>query len=186
MKEYIMFEEEKARKCGKVFNWETAKYDKDNDNDKVDIEHSSRDLSVKPLPDVINTDVGAYAHGSNRLLETSHDTCYKKMQKTENLKHYKARKTAWKLGSEAVAATVGQWLLGVSGGSRGEWCGVVREAGKCGTRTDDIDAFDSDCDEIPLASAVFMKNLCAYDSDVLSEVPNHDSYQDNNMIDQSV
>nr|GEV78773.1 hypothetical protein [Tanacetum cinerariifolium] len=27
-----------------------------------------------------------------------------------------------------------QWLLGVSGGSRGEWCGVVREAGKCGTR----------------------------------------------------
>ncbi|GKC11176.1 hypothetical protein Tco_1007958 [Tanacetum coccineum] len=36
---------------------------KDNDYDKVDIEHSSGDLSVKPLPDVINTDVGAYAHG---------------------------------------------------------------------------------------------------------------------------
>ncbi|GJU15430.1 hypothetical protein Tco_1143396 [Tanacetum coccineum] len=34
-----------------------------NDDDKVDIEHSSGDLSVKPLPDVINTDVGAYAHG---------------------------------------------------------------------------------------------------------------------------
>nr|GEX73222.1 hypothetical protein [Tanacetum cinerariifolium] len=33
----------------------------DNDDDKVDIEHSSRDLSVKPLPDVIYTDVGAYA-----------------------------------------------------------------------------------------------------------------------------
>ncbi|GJZ10713.1 hypothetical protein Tco_0545472 [Tanacetum coccineum] len=32
------------------------KTDTDNDNDKVDIEHSSRDLSVKPLPDVINTD----------------------------------------------------------------------------------------------------------------------------------
>ncbi|GJS29552.1 hypothetical protein Tco_0490172 [Tanacetum coccineum] len=41
-----------------------------NDNDKVDIEHSSEDLSVKPLPDLINTDVGAYAHGSNKLLET--------------------------------------------------------------------------------------------------------------------
>nr|GEY48523.1 hypothetical protein [Tanacetum cinerariifolium] len=27
-----------------------------------------------------------------------------------------------------------QWLLGVSGGSRGEWCKVVKEAGKCGTR----------------------------------------------------
>ncbi|GJT58667.1 hypothetical protein Tco_1002200 [Tanacetum coccineum] len=31
---------------------------KDNDDDKVDIEHSSRDLSIKPLPDVINIDVG--------------------------------------------------------------------------------------------------------------------------------
>ncbi|GJW88633.1 hypothetical protein Tco_0163973 [Tanacetum coccineum] len=46
------------------------KTDTDNDNDKVDIEHSLEDLSVKPLPDVINTDVGAYAHGSNKLLET--------------------------------------------------------------------------------------------------------------------
>ncbi|GJT69033.1 hypothetical protein Tco_1028319 [Tanacetum coccineum] len=46
------------------------KTDTDNDNDKVDIEHSSGDLSVKPLPDVINTDIGAYAHGSNKLLET--------------------------------------------------------------------------------------------------------------------
>ncbi|GJU52623.1 hypothetical protein Tco_1226337 [Tanacetum coccineum] len=36
------------------------KMDTDNDNDKVDIEHSSRNLSVKPLPDVINTDAGAY------------------------------------------------------------------------------------------------------------------------------
>ncbi|GJZ07318.1 hypothetical protein Tco_0541111 [Tanacetum coccineum] len=47
-----------------------SKFNKDNDDDKVDIEHSSRDLSVKPLPDVINTDVSAYAHGSNKLLET--------------------------------------------------------------------------------------------------------------------
>ncbi|GJU16195.1 hypothetical protein Tco_1144161 [Tanacetum coccineum] len=53
------------------------KSNKDNDNDKVDIEHSSGDLSVKPLPDVTNTDVGAYAHGSNKLLETSHDTSNK-------------------------------------------------------------------------------------------------------------
>ncbi|GJY32581.1 hypothetical protein Tco_0417050 [Tanacetum coccineum] len=47
-----------------------SKSDKDNDDDKVDIEHSSGDLSVNPLPDVINTDVGAYTHGSNKLLET--------------------------------------------------------------------------------------------------------------------
>ncbi|GKD08699.1 hypothetical protein Tco_1188384, partial [Tanacetum coccineum] len=32
-----------------------------NDDDKVDIEHSSGDLSIKPLHDVINTDDGAYA-----------------------------------------------------------------------------------------------------------------------------
>ncbi|GJZ03605.1 RNA-directed DNA polymerase, eukaryota [Tanacetum coccineum] len=34
-----------------------SKSDKENDDDKVDIEHSSGDLSVKPLSDVINTDV---------------------------------------------------------------------------------------------------------------------------------
>nr|GEV08183.1 hypothetical protein [Tanacetum cinerariifolium] len=33
-----------------------SKSDKNNDDDKGDIEHSSGDLSVKPLPDVINTD----------------------------------------------------------------------------------------------------------------------------------
>ncbi|GJY48680.1 hypothetical protein Tco_0438636 [Tanacetum coccineum] len=49
-----------------------SKSDKDNDDDKVDIEHSSGDLSVKLLPDVINTDVGAYAHGSNKLLQTKY------------------------------------------------------------------------------------------------------------------
>ncbi|GJU34696.1 hypothetical protein Tco_1183050 [Tanacetum coccineum] len=53
------------------------KMNMDNDNDKANIEHSSGDLYVKPLPDVINTDVGAYAHGSNKLLETSHDTSNK-------------------------------------------------------------------------------------------------------------
>ncbi|GKD12424.1 hypothetical protein Tco_1196831 [Tanacetum coccineum] len=59
-----------------------SKSDKDNDDNKVDIEHSLGDLSVKPLPNVINTDVGAYAHGSNELLETSHDTS-NKIFKTE-------------------------------------------------------------------------------------------------------
>ncbi|GKF34908.1 hypothetical protein Tco_0108108, partial [Tanacetum coccineum] len=54
-----------------VIYHDDSKSDEDNDDDdKIDIEHSSRDLSVKPLPDVINTDDGAYAHGSNKLLET--------------------------------------------------------------------------------------------------------------------
>ncbi|GJT02663.1 hypothetical protein Tco_0823832 [Tanacetum coccineum] len=54
-----------------------SKSDKDNDDDKINIKQSSGDLSVKPLPDVINTDVGAYVHESNKLLETSHDTSNK-------------------------------------------------------------------------------------------------------------
>ncbi|GKB96894.1 hypothetical protein Tco_0983031 [Tanacetum coccineum] len=41
-----------------------SKPDEDNDDDKIDIEHSSGDLSVKPLPDLINTDDGAYTHGT--------------------------------------------------------------------------------------------------------------------------
>ncbi|GKB99309.1 hypothetical protein Tco_0985446, partial [Tanacetum coccineum] len=47
-----------------VINPNDSKSDKDNDDDKVDIEHSSGDLSIKSLPDVINIDVGAYAQGS--------------------------------------------------------------------------------------------------------------------------
>ncbi|GKE56145.1 hypothetical protein Tco_1495330, partial [Tanacetum coccineum] len=46
------------------------KSDKDNDDDKIDIKQFLED-------NVINTDVGAYAQGSNKLLETSHDTISK-------------------------------------------------------------------------------------------------------------
>ncbi|GJX36191.1 hypothetical protein Tco_0247748 [Tanacetum coccineum] len=46
------------------------KSDTDKDNDKIDIELSSGDMYVIPLPNVINTDIGAYAHESNKLLET--------------------------------------------------------------------------------------------------------------------
>ncbi|GJZ10307.1 hypothetical protein Tco_0545066, partial [Tanacetum coccineum] len=54
-----------------------SKSDKDNDDDKVDIKHSSGDLSVKPLPDVINTDVGAYAHGYQYDVSWGMDTAYR-------------------------------------------------------------------------------------------------------------
>ncbi|GJS62299.1 hypothetical protein Tco_0657083 [Tanacetum coccineum] len=53
------------------------KSDTDNHNDKINIKQSSGNLSVKPLPDVMNTDVGAYAQWSNKLLEISHDTSNK-------------------------------------------------------------------------------------------------------------
>ncbi|GJZ56716.1 hypothetical protein Tco_0612210, partial [Tanacetum coccineum] len=41
-----------------------SKSDTDNDNDKIDIEQSLGNLSVKPLPDVISTDVGVYEQDS--------------------------------------------------------------------------------------------------------------------------
>ncbi|GJQ98755.1 putative reverse transcriptase domain-containing protein [Tanacetum coccineum] len=56
-------------------------------------------------------------------------------------------------------------------------------------QADDCDAFDSDVDEAPTAQTMFMANLSSadpvydeagpsYDSDILSEVYNHDHYQD--------
>ncbi|GKC70958.1 hypothetical protein Tco_1116841 [Tanacetum coccineum] len=59
-----------------------SKSDKDNDDDKIDIKRSSGDMSLIPLPNVINNDDGAYAHASNKLLEASHNT-FNKIFKTE-------------------------------------------------------------------------------------------------------
>ncbi|GJW28501.1 hypothetical protein Tco_0045376 [Tanacetum coccineum] len=56
-------------------------------------------------------------------------------------------------------------------------------------QADDCDTFDSDVDEAPIVQTIFMANLSlanpvydeaspSYDSDILSEVPDHDNYQD--------
>ncbi|GJS45562.1 hypothetical protein Tco_0595683 [Tanacetum coccineum] len=50
---------------------------------------------------------------------------------------------------------------------------------------DGIDLYDSDCDDISTAKAVLMVNLLSYGSDVLSEVPHSETYQ-NDMANQSV
>ncbi|GJU08023.1 hypothetical protein Tco_1124453 [Tanacetum coccineum] len=65
-----------------VIYLDDSKSNKDNDDDKIDIEHSSGDLSVKPLPDVINTDVGAYAQSlSSQIVYMAYpnpmDTAYR-------------------------------------------------------------------------------------------------------------
>ncbi|GJR24935.1 reverse transcriptase domain-containing protein [Tanacetum coccineum] len=52
-------------------------------------------------------------------------------------------------------------------------------------QTDDLDAYDSDCDDISSAKAVLMANLSCCDSYVLYEVPYSDTSQ-NDMINQSV
>ncbi|GJX60277.1 hypothetical protein Tco_0291667 [Tanacetum coccineum] len=49
------------------------KSDTDNDNDKIDIEQPSGDMSVIPSPNIINVDT----QRANKLLETSHDTSIK-------------------------------------------------------------------------------------------------------------
>ncbi|GKB53993.1 hypothetical protein Tco_0904746 [Tanacetum coccineum] len=52
-------------------------------------------------------------------------------------------------------------------------------------QTEDLDAYDSDCNDISSAKVVLMSNLSSCDSDVLSEVPYSDTYL-NDMINQDV
>ncbi|GJY10274.1 hypothetical protein Tco_0378459 [Tanacetum coccineum] len=52
-------------------------------------------------------------------------------------------------------------------------------------QTKDLDAYDSDCDDVSNAKAVLMANLSNYGSDVISEVPHSESYH-NAMDNQSV
>nr|GEZ86162.1 retrovirus-related Pol polyprotein from transposon TNT 1-94 [Tanacetum cinerariifolium] len=73
----------------------------------------------------------------------------------------------------------------VADASSGEWALNVDNV----FQADDCDAFDSDVDESPTTRTMFMANLSfadpvydevgpSYDSDVLSEVHDHDHYQD--------
>ncbi|GJV44230.1 hypothetical protein Tco_1428766 [Tanacetum coccineum] len=52
-------------------------------------------------------------------------------------------------------------------------------------QADDLDAYDSDCDELNTAKVALMANLSYYGSDALAEVHNHDNVN-NNMINQAV
>ncbi|GKC42456.1 hypothetical protein Tco_1060178 [Tanacetum coccineum] len=49
----------------------------------------------------------------------------------------------------------------------------------------DLDAYNSDCDVISSAKAVLMDNLSSYDLDVLYMVPQHDTYQNDDMLNQT-
>ncbi|GKB52684.1 hypothetical protein Tco_0903437 [Tanacetum coccineum] len=52
-------------------------------------------------------------------------------------------------------------------------------------QSDDLDAYDSDCDDFSTAKAVLMANLSSYGSDVLSEVP-HSENTHNDMLNQTI
>ncbi|GKA50219.1 hypothetical protein Tco_0743292 [Tanacetum coccineum] len=73
---------------------------------------------------------------------------------------------------------------GAAGQSRVVKCYNCQE--EAAFQTDDLDAFDFDCDDVPSAKAVLMANLSSYDPDVLSEVPFHDINIENDMSYQSV
>ncbi|GKF24558.1 hypothetical protein Tco_0076880 [Tanacetum coccineum] len=52
-------------------------------------------------------------------------------------------------------------------------------------QTEDLDTYDSDCDDLSTAQAVLMANISNYGSNIISEVPNSDTYL-NDMDNQSV
>ncbi|GJS44834.1 integrase, catalytic region, zinc finger, CCHC-type containing protein [Tanacetum coccineum] len=52
-------------------------------------------------------------------------------------------------------------------------------------QTEDLDTYDSDCDDLSNAQAVLMANISNYGSDVISEVPNSETYL-NDMDNQSM
>ncbi|GJZ91599.1 hypothetical protein Tco_0663526, partial [Tanacetum coccineum] len=52
-------------------------------------------------------------------------------------------------------------------------------------QADDLDAYDSDCDELNSAKVALMANLSHYGSDALAEVHNHDN-MNNNAVNQAV
>nr|GEU66778.1 hypothetical protein [Tanacetum cinerariifolium] len=51
-------------------------------------------------------------------------------------------------------------------------------------QTEDLDTYDSDCDDLSDAQTVLMANISNYDSDVISEGPNSNNYL-NDMDNQS-
>ncbi|GKG39063.1 hypothetical protein Tco_0460775, partial [Tanacetum coccineum] len=51
--------------------------------------------------------------------------------------------------------------------------------------TEDLDTYDSDCDDVSTAQANLMANLSNYGSDVISEVPHYEPYH-NDMDNQSM
>ncbi|GJZ93959.1 hypothetical protein Tco_0666162 [Tanacetum coccineum] len=52
-------------------------------------------------------------------------------------------------------------------------------------QADDLDAYDSDCDELNSAKVYLMANLSHYGSDALAEVHNHDN-MNNDVVNQAV
>ncbi|GJW81823.1 hypothetical protein Tco_0145798 [Tanacetum coccineum] len=59
------------------------------------------------------------------------------------------------------------------------------KSGKVDGDSDNLDAYDSDCDELKYAKVALMVNLPHYGSDALAEVHNNDN-MNNNVVNQAV
>ncbi|GJU67452.1 hypothetical protein Tco_1253711, partial [Tanacetum coccineum] len=75
-----------------------------------------------------------------------------------------------------AAGTTRTYTPGASGSNSGKQRTVI---------SDDLDAYDSHCDELNTAKVALMANLSHYGSDALAKVHNHDNVN-NNMINQAV
>ncbi|GJX57541.1 hypothetical protein Tco_0287438 [Tanacetum coccineum] len=62
---------------------------------------------------------------------------------------------------------------------------ILNNTNNAAFQTEDLNTYDSDCDDISNAQAVLMANISNYGSDVISEVP-HSETNLNNMENQSV
>ncbi|GJX50240.1 hypothetical protein Tco_0277085 [Tanacetum coccineum] len=82
---------------------------------------------------------------------------------------------------------VGTGNRGIAITLRGNYAAVAQQTipQNSAFQTEDLDAYDSDCDDLSLAKAILMENLSSCDPDVLSEVQYFDSYL-NDMINQDV
>ncbi|GKF73568.1 hypothetical protein Tco_0219900 [Tanacetum coccineum] len=88
-----------------------------------------------------------------------------------------------------AAGTSRTYTLGASGNNSGKQR-TIQELQTVIThnaayQADDLDAYDSDCDELNTAKVALMANLSHYGSDALSEVHNHDNVN-NDMTNQVV
>ncbi|GJV23855.1 hypothetical protein Tco_1376550 [Tanacetum coccineum] len=83
-----------------------------------------------------------------------------------------------------AAGTTRTYTPGASGSNSGKQRTTVI-IHNAAYQADDLDAYDSDCDELNNAKVALMANLSHYGSDALAEVHNHDN-MNNNMINQAV
>ncbi|GJS71640.1 hypothetical protein Tco_0704481 [Tanacetum coccineum] len=89
---------------------------------------------------------------------------------------------------EQVGVTQGnKGLLRVTTAKGKDTCpnNALNQEGNMMTHADDLDAYDSDCDDLNTAKVALIANLSHYGSDSLAEIHNQDNVN-NNMINQAV